>query len=611
MLTASMQSILKDVFGFESLRHGQSRIIDSILQGQHVLAVMPTGAGKSLCYQLPALVQGGITLVVSPLVALMNDQVAALRLSGVTAETINSNRPREDNIASWRRVSTDQARLLYLAPERLMQPRMLAALQNLPVKLIAVDEAHCISRWGPAFRPDYETLAQLRELFPNVPIAAFTATADRATREDIVSRLFDGPAEVYVAGFDRPNINLAVQERKSANRQLLEFVDDHRDQSGIVYCLSRNGTEKTAAFLKENGFPAVPYHAGLTADVRYENQQTFMTRAGTVVVATIAFGMGIDKPDIRYVFHTNLPANIEAYYQEIGRAGRDGQPAEAMMLYGLDDIAKRRRFIEQSSEDSEFLRREHQRLGLLIGFCEVVQCRRRALLGAFDERLAEPCGNCDNCQQPPKLEEGLIEGQKVLSAAYRTGQVFGAAHLVDVLKGKSTNKVRQNDHDQLPTFGAGQDREGFEWRSIIRQLVAGGFLDIDISTMGSLKITERGRRLLEGQETFYFRVQASSARSSRSTQERAAVLSSGPEALDQSQKVLFDRLRELRLKIAREQKVPAYIIFQDRTLGEMARLRPRTEKDLESIYGIGRHKIENFGADFLAAIAEYDEYGKP
>jgi len=601
MAWSDTQSILKNVFGFERLRPGQGRIIDTILQGRHVLAVMPTGAGKSLCYQVPALVQGGLTVVVSPLVALMNDQVAALRLAGIAAETINSSRPRADNVASWRRVSADRARLVYMAPERLMQPRMLAALQKLPVKLIAVDEAHCISRWGPAFRPDYETLARLGEFFPQVPIAAFTATADRATRKDIVSKLFDGAAEVFVSGFDRPNIHLAVRERTSASRQLLEFVDDHRGQSGIVYCLSRNGTEKTAALLQARGFPAVPYHAGLAADVRYENQQTFMTRSGTIVVATIAFGMGIDKPDIRYVFHANLPANIEAYYQEIGRAGRDGRPAEAAMLYGLDDIVQRRRFVVKSSEDAEILRIEHQRLDRMIGYCESVQCRRRALLGAFDEPLAEPCGNCDNCRHPPRLEAGQVEGQKVLSAAYRTGQVFGAAHLADVLTGTATRKVRQNGHEQLPTFGVGQDRNKGEWRSIIRQLVAGGFFDI--GSKGSLQITPRGRRLLVGQETFFFRIPAALAPPRRNRPQRA---SAEPLPLDPAEQRLFDHLRELRLRLARERKVPAYVIFPDRTLGEMARRKPKTEQDLEAIHGVGRRKLENFGAAFLAAIAEHE-----
>ncbi len=607
MTHVEMQSILKNAFGFESLRPGQGRIIATILQGRHVLAVMPTGAGKSLCYQVPALVQGGLTLVVSPLVALMNDQVAALRLSGIAAETINSSRPRPDNVASWRGVRAGQVRLLYMAPERLMQPRMLAALQKLPVKLVAVDEAHCISRWGPAFRPDYETLARLREFFPDVPVAAFTATADRATREDIVSQLFDGPAEVFVSGFDRPNIHLAVRERKSAHKQLLKFVNDHRHQSGIVYCLSRNGAERTAAFLQDQGFPAVPYHAGLTSDARYDNQQTFMTRSGTIVVATIAFGMGIDKPDIRFVFHANLPANIEAYYQEIGRAGRDGQPAEAAMLYGLDDIAQRRRFIAQSSEDPEFLRCEQQRLELLIGFCEGVHCRRRALLGAFDEQLAAPCGNCDNCQHPPQLADGRVEGQKVLSAAYRTGQVFGAAHLVDVLTGKATSKARQNGHDQLPTFGVGQDRNKAVWRSIIRQLVAGGFLDIDIGSMGSLKITPQGRRLLAGQGIFLFRAPSTPVPPQRKNPQRARSASAELQPLRQSERILFNHLRELRLQLARERKVPAFAIFHDRTLGEMARHKPKTEADLEAIYGIGRRKMEEFGPVFLAAIAEHDD----
>ena len=601
-----LQPILENVFGFRSLRPGQAEIIEAILGGHHVLGVMPTGAGKSLCYQLPALAQGGLTLVVSPLVALMDDQVAALQLSGVAAAALHAQRTREENIAAWRQAATGQLRLLYMAPERLMQPWVQQVLQDLPLTLIAIDEAHCISRWGPAFRPDYEQLAQLGTLFPQVPIAAFTATADQATRQDICAKLFNRPAQVYALGFDRPNIHLAVRPRTSGNAQLLGFMRQHQGESGIVYCLSRNGTEKTAALLQSHDIPALPYHAGLDAEVRLEHQQIFMSRPGAVMVATIAFGMGIDKPDIRYVFHTNLPANIEAYYQEIGRAGRDGNAAQAYMLYGLDDIGQRRRFIEQSPGDEEYRRREYQRLDVLLGYCEGVNCRRQILLGAFDEQLAAPCGNCDNCQHPPAYVDGLIEGQKVLSAAYRTGQRFGAVHLVDILTGNATAKVQARGHDQLPTFGVGRDHSKTEWRSIVRQLVANGFLAIDIGAMGSLTITQRGRALLAGQASFSYRRDSAQATRPRPSRSTTGSLAAAGEPADEFEQTLFDHLRALRLALARERKVPAYVIFTDRTLREMARHKPGNQDELMALHGVGSTKIAQFGLAFLDAIAAFE-----
>ncbi|MYD90566.1 MAG: DNA helicase RecQ [Caldilineaceae bacterium SB0662_bin_9] len=595
--------ILEQVFGFQSLRPGQADIIEAILQRNHVLGVMPTGAGKSLCYQLPALVLDGLTLVVSPLVALMDDQVAALRLSGVAAETINGNRSRADNRAAWQRVSAGHAKLLYLAPERMMQPRMIASLQRLPVNLIAVDEAHCISKWGPAFRPDYVGLSQLGDLFPGVPIAAFTATADRATRDDICEKLFNRPARVFSQGFDRPNIHLAVQPRRNPRRVLLDFVNARQGQSGIVYCLSRNSTEKTAALLRSHGVDALPYHAGLDAAERLEHQQMFMSRSGMVMVATIAFGMGIDKADIRFVFHADLPASMEAYYQEIGRAGRDGLPADTMMLFGLTDIVQRRRFIDEPDADPEFRRQEHQRLNLLLGYCEGVGCRRQALLGAFDERLEEPCGNCDNCQNPPEEREGMVEGQKVLSAAHRTGQRFGASYLIDVLLGNSTTRIQEWGHDSLPTFGVGRDHNNDEWRSIVRQLVAGSFLSTDIGGHGGLSITPKGRRLLSGEENFSFRIDpqvvASRRRSGSGNEGKYDTLG------DRGDKDLFEYLRTTRLALARTHNVPAFMIFSDRTLIEMAFRRPRTPAELKLIPGVGDAKLARFGEVFLSAIGRH------
>lgn len=600
MLSDAYQPILERVFGFPSLRPGQADIIEAILQRNHVLGIMPTGAGKSLCYQLPALVLDGLTLVVSPLVALMDDQVAALRLSGVAAETINGNRSRSDNLAAWQRVSAGHAKLLYLAPERMMQPRMIASLQRLPINLIAVDEAHCISKWGPAFRPDYVGLSQLGDLFPDVPIAAFTATADRTTRRDICEKLFNRSGRVFSQGFDRPNIHLAVQSRRNLQRTLLEFVHSHPGQSGIVYCLSRKSTENTAALLRSHGVAALPYHAGLDASERLEHQQMFMSQNGVVMVATIAFGMGIDKADIRFVFHTDLPASMEAYYQEIGRAGRDGLPADTLMLYGLTDIVQRRRFIEESDADPEFRRHEHQRLNLLLGYCESAGCRRQALLGAFDERLEEPCGNCDNCLNPPEVREGLVEGQKVLSAAHRTGQRFGAAYLIDVLLGKATTRIQEWGHDSLPTFGVGREHNKDEWRSIVRQLTAGGFLSVDIGGKGGLSITPKGRRLLSGAETFRFRIDpqvvAGRSRPDPGTDGKHDAL------VERKDRKLFEHLRETRLTLARTHNVPAFMIFSDRTLTDMAVRKPRTPTELKLVHGVGDVKVAKFGEVFLSAI---------
>ncbi|RUW33461.1 ATP-dependent DNA helicase RecQ, partial [Mesorhizobium sp. M1A.F.Ca.IN.020.06.1.1] len=467
------QRVLKDVFGFDDFRPGQADVIEALLCGRHVLAVMPTGAGKSLCYQVPALVLGGLTIVVSPLVALMQDQVAALRLAGVAADTINSSLDRDANVAAWRRVASGQTHLLYLAPERLMTERMLDALARLDIRLIAVDEAHCISQWGPAFRREYEDLARLRDLFPKVPIIALTATADETTRTDISARLFAERVDTLVLGFDRPNIKLAIEPKQDSKRQLLRFVERHAGQSGIVYCLSRRKTEEMAAFLEKNGVTALAYHAGMSKEARDANQNAFMTLSGVVMVATIAFGMGIDKPDVAYVFHTDLPASLEAYYQEIGRAGRDGRPAEAHMLYGLGDIRTRRLFIDDEDASPEHKRRSHGRLDTLIGYCETAQCRRQVLLGYFGEG-ASPCGNCDNCLSQAPRADGSIEARIILSAVAQTGERFGASHIVDILLGHETEKVLARGHQRLASFGTGAAHKRPAWLSLIRQLVAGG-----------------------------------------------------------------------------------------------------------------------------------------
>jgi ATP-dependent DNA helicase RecQ len=561
-LIPEAHGVLKDVFGYDSFRPGQAEVVETLLDGGHILAVMPTGSGKSLCFQIPALLKGGLTLVVSPLVALMEDQVAALRLAGVAAETINSSRDHGTNVDAWRRVAGGETRILYLSPERLMTERMLAALGRLPLSLIAVDEAHCISRWGPSFRPEYEDLSRLGTLFEGVPIAALTATADHATRDDIVTKLFAGRGRALVTGFDRPNIRLAVAMRQDWKSQLLEFVQAHAGECGIVYCLKRRQTEEIATWLDLNGVTALPYHAGMEKDDRSANQERFMAEPGVVIVATIAFGMGIDKADVRYVFHTNLPGSVEAYYQEIGRAGRDGLAADTLMLYGLDDIRLRRMFIDQEDSDDDHRRREHKRLDALIAYCETPECRRQVLLAYFDDEPAT-CGNCD------------------------------------VLRGTDTEKIRRFGHDRLEAHGMGVERPKDEWRSIIRQMVAAGYLMLDIQGHGGLSIGERGRALRDGDEVFNYRrdaVERKPARKAKKTAPAALELSDGDAAL-------FDVLKTLRRELAQARGVPAYAVFPDRALAHMARRKPATEDDFADIHGVGAAKLRDFAEPFLGTIA--------
>ena len=498
--TDDKYTVLKDVFGFDSFRPGQEEVVDTLLAGRNILTVMPTGSGKSLCFQIPSLVTGGLTVVVSPLVALMEDQVAALKLAGVAADTINSSRSREDNVASWRRAAAGETRLLYMAPERLMTERMLSALGKLDISLFAVDEAHCISQWGPAFRPEYEKLSQLRPVFPGTPIAALTATADAVTRDDIVARLFDGDAKSVVLGFDRPNIKLSVEMKQDWKRQMVDFLERHRGESGIVYCLSRKKTEEASQYLRDHGVNALAYHAGMDAGIRQSHQNAFMTDPGIVIVATIAFGMGIDKSDVRFVLHVDLPGSVEAYYQEIGRAGRDGADAEAHMIYGLQDIRMRRMFIEDEESGPERKRREHKRLDTLVGYCEAPECRRRSLLAYFGEEV-DACGNCDVCINPVEMADGTELGKKVLAAVDGSGQLYGSAHIVDILRGMQSEKLLKAGHDRLAAYGSGADLRKPEWQSIIRQLVSAGFLRLDVQGYGGLAITPKGQDLVRGQES--------------------------------------------------------------------------------------------------------------
>ncbi|MFO1121059.1 MAG: DNA helicase RecQ [Hyphomicrobiales bacterium] len=598
--------VLRQTFGYTDFRPGQAEIVDALAAGRHVLAVMPTGAGKSLCYQVPALVRGGLAIVVSPLVALMQDQVAALKLAGVAAETINSSASYEENVAVWRQVAAGRIRILYLAPERLMTDRMLAALQKCGVGLIAIDEAHCISQWGASFRPEYDALRQLRQVFPDVPIGAFTATADEATRRDIVDKVFGGTAQVFVAGFDRPNITLTVVPKASPKQQLLDFLKDHDGESGIVYALSRKSSEELAAHLVAHGHRAVAYHAGLSAEARAEAQNLFMAERGVIVCATIAFGMGIDKPDVRFVFHADLPASLDAYYQEIGRAGRDGQPAEAHMVFGLQDIQMRRRFIDQEDSGDDRRRREHKRLDALVAYCEAPECRRQSLLSYFGEE-SQPCGNCDVCQSPAELVDGTAEARRVFEAIRLTGERFGAGHIADVLTGRANEKAVALRHTGLALFGSGKDRPRTEWQSLIRQLVGGGFLAIDVAGYGGLSLTNKARALTAGDGGFRYRPDFVGGARKPARRDRAE-LARAEEGVSEA---LLQRLKALRARLARQGQVPAYVIFSDRSLIDMARRVPLTRWDFADVHGVGDAKLERFGEAFLAEVRRYVEDDAP
>ena len=599
-MSLAKHDILRDTFGYEGFRPGQEEIVDCLLAGSNVLAVMPTGSGKSLCYQVPALVKGGLAIVVSPLVALMQDQVAALKLAGVAVETINSAASRDVNVEIWKRVANGGIRLLYLSPERLMTPRMIAALQKLDITLIAVDEAHCISQWGASFRPEYDALQGLRHAFPDVPVGAFTATADEAARRDIVDKLFGGRARVFVAGFDRPNIRLTVEAKINTRKQLLTFLEDHAGESGIVYALSRKSVDELAAFLASKGHRAVPYHAGHGAEQRAETQNLFMAEKGVIVCATIAFGMGIDKPDVRFVFHADLPSNLDSYYQEIGRAGRDGQAAEAHMVFGLQDIAMRRRFIAGENGGEERLRREHRRLDALVAYCEAPSCRRQSLLAYFGEESA-PCGNCDICLAPAATIEVTAEATKILETIRLTGERFGAVHIVDLLEGKANERAVALRHTGLPVFGCGKDRVRADWQALIRQLAGGGFLSLDVAGFGGLSLAPKGRTVLAGSCEVHFRplVARSTKKAKRAERMAAAVADGGVSD------VLLQRLKALRGKLARQRSVPAYVIFSDRSLIDMAARMPLTQGGFGEVHGVGAAKVRQFADIFLAEIQSF------
>ena len=602
---STARSVLKEVFGYAVFRGPQEDIVAHVASGGDCLVLMPTGGGKSLCYQIPALLRPGTGIVVSPLIALMQDQVSALREAGVRAAFLNSSLSAEEAGSVERGLLAGEYDLLYVAPERLLMPRFLQQLERLQASarlaLFAIDEAHCVSQWGHDFRPEYMQLSLLHERFPGVPRIALTATADRVTREEIVLRLGLEGARLFVSSFDRPNIRYRIVEKANARAQLLAFLRaEHTREAGIVYCLSRRKVEETAAWLVEQGVAALPYHAGMDADTRALHQARFQREDGIVMVATIAFGMGIDKPDVRFVAHLDLPKSIEGYYQETGRAGRDGLPADAWMAYGLGDVVNQRRMIDASTAEVQFKRIAAAKLDALLGLCEASGCRRVRLLAYFDEASA-PCGNCDVCLEPPQVWDGTVAAQKALSCVYRTGQRFGAAYLIDVLLGKETERVLQWGHGALSTFGIGKELDEKAWRAVFRQLIAQGLLAVDHAGYGSLKLAEASRAVLTGGQAVHLRqVQAGKpkAAAKRSTGKGVGYAA----GLDPVAERLWQRLREWRAAIAKEHGVPAYVVFHDATLAELARARPLTEAALGQISGVGQRKLERYGAALLELL---------
>lgn len=595
-------SLLQTVFGYDVFRPGQGEIVDHLCAGGDALVLMPTGGGKSLCYQIPALVRPGTGIVVSPLIALMQDQVDALCQNGVRAAFLNSSLSAVEAREVEAALLDGGLDLLYVAPERLMLPRTLELLAQARLSLFAIDEAHCVSQWGHDFRPEYIQLSVLHERFPAVPRVALTATADAPTRREIVARLSLDEARQFISGFDRPNIRYRISESGgNAREQLLRFIrNEHDGEAGIVYCLSRKRVEEVAAWLEGKGLKALPYHAGLPAETRQRNQQRFLREEGVIIVATIAFGMGIDKPDVRFVAHLNLPKSIEAYYQETGRAGRDGLPADAWMAYGLQDVITLRQMQEASEADENHKRIERHKLDAMLGLCELTSCRRQALLRYFADELREPCGNCDNCLEPPETWDATVAAQKALSCVHRTGQRFGVSYLVDVLLGKEHERIRRFGHDAISTFGIGAELNQSQWRDLYRQLIAHGLLAVDLEGYGGLHLTEASRPLLRGEKQLMLRKQVKRSRSER--RERK-----GGRTVDEAQRNLWEALRATRQRLAEEQGIPAYMIFHDATLMAMIEQRPETLAQMGALAGIGERKLEAYGEAFLEVLQAHPD----
>jgi len=598
--------ILKNIFGYDAFRHHQAEIVNALLAGRDVFTLMPTGGGKSICYQIPALLRPGTAIVISPLIALMQDQVDALQQLGVRAAFLNSSLTPGGQRGVERSLRDGELDLLYVAPERLLGEAMLRLLDACEIALFAIDEAHCVSQWGHDFRKEYQQLSMLHERYPQVPRIALTATADARTRAEIVSQLALQQAEVFINSFDRPNIHYAIEESGNSRDALWRFISgQHAEDAGIVYCLSRKAVESVTEWLNEKGRLALPYHAGLPQEVRNLNQQRFLREDGLIIVATIAFGMGIDKPDVRFVAHLNLPKNIEAYYQETGRAGRDGAPADAWMSYGLKDVINLRLFTDNSDAPEQFKRVMHGKTDAMLGLCELTGCRRQALLAYFDEALDEPCGNCDNCVNPPETWDATIAAQKALSCVYRTGQGFGAQYLIHVLTGKQDERISRNGHDRISTFNIGGEHSGAEWRGIFRQLIAHGYLAADAEGYGVLKLTPKAGGLLRRSENPGPVMLRRLRKASKGVVKKRRKASAAD--LPEGDQTLFEALRGLRSRLAREQNVPPYVIFPDRTLGELAVARPDTQAQLLEISGIGEAKRERYGEAFLNVIRRFSE----
>ena len=591
-------SLLKQTYGYDQFRGQQEEIINHLIAGGSSFVLMPTGSGKSLCYQIPSLCREGVGVIVSPLIALMQDQITALAQLGISAGAINSNMSDREVFEVKEKLEHNNLDLLYVAPERLVMPDFVELLKTVKVALFAIDEAHCVSQWGHDFRPDYTALSFLAERFEGVPRIALTATADRATRKDIIERLKLEGGKIFIGGFDRPNIHYSILERNNPKKQVYDFImNNHPEDSGIIYCISRKKVEDMAEWLQKKNIHALPYHAGLTPEVRSRNQDRFLRDDKVIIVATIAFGMGIDKPDVRFVAHMNIPKSIEAYYQETGRAGRDGLPANAYMIYGMDDAVMQRNWIEDSEAPEIQKRIEHQKLNALLGLCEAAICRRQILLEYFDDR-GEPCGNCDTCDTKPETFDGTTPAQMALSAVYRTGQRFGMVYVVDVLLGMMDDRIIQFGHDQQSTFGIGKEWSKPEWQNIFRQLVSRNLLMVDVNEYNGIKITEKGFAFLKKKESIDFRKLSvkQKARRNKSTRRSKPVMS------DESDQELFEKLKEARQAMAKKRKVPAYVIFHDKTLIELAGRRPQSFEEMLEINGIGESKLEKFGQSLLDVI---------